>query len=280
MATGRYIMEHQDEAHRLDIKTGSEAISRQAGWAGLRPGMRVADVGCGSGKTTSVLHTLIQPGGEIVGIDASESRIRHATEQYGKEGLSFVERDFYHPLDELGRFDFIWMRFVLEYHRANSREIVANLSRILNPGGILCLIDLDHNCLNHYGLSPRLEKSIQGIMGELENGHDFDPFMGRKLYSFLFDLGFTDIAVDMECHHLIYGPLSDTDSYNWTQKVEVAARNSGYPFSEYEGGYDQFLEEFRSFFADPRRFTYTPLIACRGRKPLHRATEGGVTTAP
>lgn len=268
MATGRYIMEHQDEAQRLDIKTGGEAIAKQALWAGIGPGMRVADVGCGSGKTTDFLHTLIQPGGEVVGIDASESRIRHATEHYGGEGISFVQRDFYQPLDELGEFDFIWVRFVLEYHRANSREIVANLYRILKPGGILCLIDLDHNCLNHYGLSPRLEKAIQGVMSELETRHDFDPYMGRKLYSFLYDLEFTDISVDMDHHHLIYGPLTDMDSYNWTQKVEVAARNSGYRFDGYERGFEEFLEEFKLFFADPRRFTYTPLISCRGRKPL------------
>jgi SAM-dependent methyltransferase len=270
MGTTGYIMEHQDEALRLDIKTGGEAIAKQAGWAGIRPGMRVADVGCGSGKTTAFLHSLIQPGGEAVGIDASESRIRHATEHYGTEGLSFVQRDFYHPLDGLGGFDFIWVRFVLEYHRANSVEIVRNLSELLNPGGILCLIDLDHNCLNHYGLSPRLEGAIQGVMTELETRHDFDPHIGRKLYSFLYDMQFTDISVHMDHHHLIYGPLTDMDGYNWTKKVEVAARNSGYPFAEYEGGFEEFLEEFREFFADPRRFTYTPLIACRGCKPLSR----------
>lgn len=268
MGTTGYIMEHQDEALRLDMKTGCEALARQAAWAGIRPGMRVADVGCGSGKTTSFLHALVQPGGEAVGIDASETRIRHAREQYGGRGISFIQRDFYHPLEGLGSFDFIWVRFVLEYHRAKSADIVANLTSILNPGGILCLIDLDYNCLNHFGLSPRLEGAIRGVMGELEQRHDFDPHIGRKLYAFLFDLGFSDIAVHLEPHHLIYGPQTDTDDYNWTKKVEVAARNSGYPFAEYGGGFEEFLEEFRVFFADPRRFTYTPLIACRGCRPL------------
>jgi hypothetical protein len=48
----------------------------------------------------------------------------------------------------------------------------------------------------------------------------------------------------------------------------VAAQNSGYGFEGYPGGYGEFLEEFRTFFADPRRFTYTPVICCRGQKPL------------
>ena len=267
MPQRHYIMEHTEEAIRLDRKTDSESLGKQSLWAGIQPGMRVADVGCGSGITTSYLHQLIQPDGEIVGIDASESRIRHAAGQYAAHGISFVCRDFYSSLQELGRFDFIWVRFVLEYHRSQSREIVKNLKEILAPGGILCLIDLDHNCLNHFGLSGRLEQSISEVMSCLEKEHDFDPYAGRKLYSYLYDQGFEDICVDVGYHHLIYGPLNEVDAYNWAKKVEVAAQNSGYRFDQYPNGYEGFLEEFRLFFADPRRFTYTPLISCRGRKP-------------
>lgn len=267
MTQHHYIMEHNEEAIRLDQKTGGEAVREQSLWAGIQPGMRVADVGCGSGITTRYLHQLIQPGGEIVGIDASESRIRHATEHYGANGISFVRRDFYNPLRDLGGFDFIWVRFVLEYHRARSREIVSSLADILVPGGILCLIDLDHNCLNHFGFSGRLEQTISGIMSSLEKEHDFDPYAGRKLYSYLYDLCFDEICVKGGYHHLIYGALKEVDSYNWAKKVEVAAKESGYRFDLYRNGYDGFLEEFKSFFADPRRFTYTPLICCRGCKP-------------
>lgn len=263
---GQYIMEDESEARRLDLKTEGGAVERQATWAGIAPGMRVADVGCGSGRTTSFLHRLVQPGGEAIGIDASPERIAHARERYGEQGPRFVEHDFRTPLDSLGSFDFIWVRFVLEYHRSACGGIVDGLCRILRPGGILCLIDLDHNCLNHFGLSPRLERSVSGVMGCLEELHDFDPYVGRKLYSFLYDAGLSDIRLALEAHHLIYGELSTTDDYNWTRKVEVAAARSGYGFPEYPGGFEEFREEFRRFFADPRRFTYTPMILCRGVK--------------
>ncbi len=263
-----YIMEHDEEALRLDLKTDCASVRKQAVWAGIQPGMRVADIGCGSGKTTSFLHTLVQPGGELVGVDASASRISHAVEQYGATGIEFVCRDFYTPLDTLGTFDFIWVRFVLEYHRSKSLAIVKNLTQLLKPGGILCLIDLDYNCLSHFGLSARLENSINGIMAALEKDDDFDPYMGRKLYTYLYDLGYQEIEVDAAMHHLIYGELNEVDAYNWTKKVEIAAKNSGYRFDEYAGGYDEFVQEFKEFFANPRRFTYTPIISCRGRKPL------------
>jgi len=263
-----YIMEHEDEAKRLDLKTEGGPVFKQALWAGIQPGMRVADIGCGSGKTTHFLHQLIQPGGEIVGIDASRVRVRHAEECYGGKGISFACRDFYRPLHDLAGFDFIWVRFVLEYHRSRSPEVVANLARALKPGGILYLADLDNNCLTHYGLPPRLEEALKGIMETLEADHDFDPYAGRKLYSYLYDQGFEDITVAMDHHHLIYGPLNDIDRYNWTKKIEVAAKNSGFCFDAYPGGYREFAQEFATFFADPRRFSYTPIIYCKGRKAM------------
>jgi hypothetical protein len=50
--------------------------------------------------------------------------------------------------------------------------------------------------------------------------------------------------------------------------VDVAVQNSGYEFPGYAGEYQEFREEFKQFFENPRRFTYTPLIACRGIKPI------------
>jgi ubiquinone/menaquinone biosynthesis C-methylase UbiE len=267
MPENRYLMEHEEEALRLDLKTDRTAVNRQALWAGLKPGMRVADIGCGSGKTTSFLFDLVSPSGSAVGIDASEPRLEHARKSYGVDGIEFVKRDIGQPLVDLGTFDFVWIRFVLEYHHAHAGTIVRNLLPLLKPGGILCLIDLDHNCLSHYGLSPRLERTIGELMALIERDFDFDPYMGRKLYSFLYDNKFENIAVELAAHHLIYGTLNEVDAYNWTRKIEVAAQSSGYAFPEYPGGYEEFFREFQTFFTDQRRFTYTPLIICRGTMP-------------
>jgi SAM-dependent methyltransferase len=260
-------MENDEEIIRLEIKTDIKVVHRQARWAGIEPGMRVADIGCGPGKTSRALWDLVGPGGEVVGIDIAPQRVEYAKEKYAAQGLRFEHRNAIKPLDDLGVFDLVWVRFLLEYHRSGSFRIVQNLSRITRPGGIICLIDLDHNCLNHFGLPERLSGALRGIMGRVEQNADFDPHVGIKLYSFLYDLGYEAIDVMMAPHHLIFGELNEVDAFNWTKKVEVAAKNSGYPFEEYPGGYEAFFADFKSFFADPRRFTYTPLIACRGRKP-------------
>jgi SAM-dependent methyltransferase len=262
-----YLMENSEEAIRLDVKTDSSIVERQARWAGVEPGMRVADVCCGAGKTTAVLHRLVQPAGTATGIDASETRIRYATANYNAPGIEFVTEDITEPLDVLGTFDFVWVRFILEYYRTTSLEVVRNISTLVKPGGILCLIDLDHNCLSHYGLSLKLERTLFSLMEALETRADFDPYAGRKLYSYLYTMGYEDISVDVQSHHLLYGKLRDNDAYNWLKKVEVTSRKIGFTFDEYPGGYLEFLTEFKEFFADPGRFTYTPVISARGRRP-------------
>jgi ubiquinone/menaquinone biosynthesis C-methylase UbiE len=225
-----YLMEDSEETLRLDLKTDANIVEKQALWAGIKPGMRVADLGYGSGKTTFYLHKLVQPGGEVVGIDIAEDRIKYAKKNYNKKGIKYILKDIRDPLDDLGMFDFIWVRFVLEYYRSESFNIVKNISSILKPGGIICLIDLDYNCLNHFGLSQKLQRTFYGIMSALEKNANFDPFVGIKLYSFLYDLGYQDIDVSMAPHHLIFGEATEIDTFNWKKKVEVAAKKSGYEF--------------------------------------------------
>ena len=91
MAECGYLMESEAEAIRLDVKTDGRAVERQARWAGLKPGMRVADLGCGSGKTTFHLHKLVQPGGSALGVDIAGQRIEYARNHYRSAGSEFTE---------------------------------------------------------------------------------------------------------------------------------------------------------------------------------------------
>lgn len=261
-----YIMEDAQEIERLELKTDPQAVLNQAQWAGLAPGMRVADIGCGPGLTSRILYDAVQPGGQVVGVDFSADRIEHAQKRYQHHGLLFKQKDFFSDLAALGRFDFVWARFVLEFHRSRAAELVANLGCLVKPGGILCLVDLDYNCLSHAGLPERVNETIQEIIKGLEDRADFDPYAGRRLYGHLYGLDYRDIRVDMSSHHLIYGTLSEVERYNWERKVLVAARRSGCEFKHYPEGFSGFAEEFAETFQDPRRFTYTPLICCCGRK--------------
>ena len=259
-------MENDEEIKRLELKTDAAVVEAYALRAGLEQGMRAADVFCGTGRTSSVLGRLVGNEGSVVGFDASDERIRFAREHYASETVRFVAADATEPFQEQGTFDFVWIRFALEYFRKESFDIVKNASRLLKPGGILCLIDLDHNCLNHYGIEPRLEAALTDAIRQIEEKTNFDPYMGRKLYSYLYRLGYEGIRAEAGAHHLIYGELGEVDRYNWVQKIKTITKNPDIAISGY-ASVEDFLSEFVRFFSDPGRFTYTPVIACSGRKP-------------
>jgi SAM-dependent methyltransferase len=264
-----YLMENDEEAFRLEIKTDPEAVREEADWCGISPGMRVLDAGCGPGKVTSILHKSIQPDGSILGVDYSRERVDLAKKSYSrKSGIDFRVHDLRDPLKDVGLFDLIWVRFVLEYHRTESVNIVKNLTACLKPGGSLCLIDLDYNCMTHYEMPPEMERILFQIVDVMQRKYDFDPYTGRKLYSYLYDLGYEDIRMDLKAHHLIYGKVKAPDLFNWTKKLEMASRKASNTFDRYPGGHKKFFVDFTRFFNDPRRFTYTPLILCKGTRPV------------
>ena len=269
MNTGSsYLMESDEESFRLETKTDSKTFETQAKWSGIRPGMRVLDAGCGPGLTSSILQRLVHPGGEVWGIDYSPKRIEHAALKYGRDSaIRFEVHDIRKPIQISGQFDCILVRFVLEYNLAEAMQIVENLTRLLKSRGILCLIDLDYNCLSHFPLPEEIGKILIDLMKLLEEKYNFDPYAGRKLYSYLYESGYRDITVDLQAHHLIYGEVKEHDFFNWLKKAEMATRKAQFLFTGYPGGHTGFFEDFLNFFRNPARFTYTPVILCKGIKP-------------
>lgn len=265
MSRQHYLMEHDGEIFRLETKTDEHLVRNQALWAGMKEGMTVADIGCGTGKTTSVLQEIVGDTGTVFGFDVSPERIEYARRAYPLSSFHVMDA---RSIDRANKtFDFVWVRFFLEYFRTDACDLVRNFNSLLNPGGILCLIDLDYNCMSHFELDPDLEQALIGCMEHLRLNHNFDPYMGRKLYSYLFDLGYEDIRVHMHPYHLFFGELDTRDEQNWIAKLDVAVAQSGYTFPGLEGGFLEFRERMHAFLRNPRRFTYTPCILCRGVKP-------------
>lgn len=261
-----YLMESPDEIERLELKTDAAVVANFARRAGLRPGMRVADVFCGSGAATAVLRDMVGPAGYAAGFDASAERVAYAREHHGGPGTEFIVADARSPFPAAGTFDFVWVRFALEYWRAEAFDIVRNITTLLAPDGVLCLIDLDHNCLSHYGMPLKLKKAFLSVMRQLVAVANFDPYAGRRLYSHLFRLAFRDIRVEMGAHHLIYGELGEVDRFNWFTKLDTVKKNVDVEIPGYADP-AEFRDDFMRFFSHPGRFTYTPVIACWGRRP-------------
>src|SRR5215472_4096585 len=77
--------------------------------AGIRPGMRVLDLGCGPGDSTFSAADLVGPDGSVVGVDRSAEALARARLRAGQRGLTqvrFVEGDINNPVPG-GPFDAI-----------------------------------------------------------------------------------------------------------------------------------------------------------------------------
>ncbi|MBM3267961.1 MAG: class I SAM-dependent methyltransferase [Candidatus Sericytochromatia bacterium] len=120
---------------------GLDATRQLAAWAGVGPGTRVLDVGCGVGQTACLLAGAYRA--DVVGLDRSARMVARARERAGRRGLlrvsdagtgaTFLEGDAYAlPFDE-GSFDVVFAESVTLF--LDRSRVLPELRRVLVPGG-------------------------------------------------------------------------------------------------------------------------------------------------
>src|SRR4051812_42025726 len=85
--------------------------------AGIGPGMRVLDVGCGVGDVAFLVATLVGPTGSVTGIDRNADAVEVARTRARELGLSSITFEGHSIEDYLPRepFDAVVGRLVLVY---------------------------------------------------------------------------------------------------------------------------------------------------------------------
>jgi ubiquinone/menaquinone biosynthesis C-methylase UbiE len=113
--------------------------------AGIEPGMRVLDVGCGPGDVTFLVRELVGARGSVVGVERDEQAVaagRQRATGAGHPNVEFVCGDFREVEIEGGPFDALVGRFVLLY-QADPTDAVRKAARHLCPGGIVAFAELN-----------------------------------------------------------------------------------------------------------------------------------------
>ncbi|MGE7991524.1 methyltransferase domain-containing protein [Pseudomonas sp. NPDC089554] len=113
--------------------------------AGIGPGMRVLDVGCGGGDVSFLLAELVGCDGALVGIDQSAAVLEHAGQRLPAKGAAmptFEACDLHALPASLGLFDAIVGRRVLMY-LPDAVKAVRGLARLLLPGGVMAFQEHD-----------------------------------------------------------------------------------------------------------------------------------------
>lgn len=104
-----------------------------------RPGMRVVDLGCGTGELTAEMHRRIGAR-ETVGVDSSPAMYAQSA-AFAGEGVSFVEadlREFAARPENAGAFDVVLSNAALQWVPEQA-AVIERLTGLLAPGGQLAI---------------------------------------------------------------------------------------------------------------------------------------------
>jgi len=130
------ISEVYDEARRADSPHVAWWVVKLAAEGNLRKGKRLIELGCGTGRWTTLLAK--RTGCETVGLDRSCEMLDKARAK-DREGLvTWIEGDCEELTLEAGSFDCALMSSIM-HHLDDHPAVLANVFRILRPGGV-CLI--------------------------------------------------------------------------------------------------------------------------------------------
>jgi ubiquinone/menaquinone biosynthesis C-methylase UbiE len=156
----------------------------------LHSGMRVLDVGCGPGSITLGLAEAVAPG-EVVGVDFQASQVAQAQALSAARGVMntrFEVADVYRLSFPDGSFDAVFAHAVL-MHLREPVQALAEMRRVLRPGGIAGVRDSDWGGRIHAPTTPLLEQWY-ALTVRIRQRNGGDPFMGRRHRRLLLEAGF------------------------------------------------------------------------------------------
>jgi SAM-dependent methyltransferase len=145
----RYPLElDQTEVQRYRTMAAAARQAEADLWepAGIVPGARVADVGCGPGAMLSALAAAVGPQGRVTAVDADPQAVTAATALVAAAGLGNVAVRQGRAEEtglQAGSLDVVMLRHVLAHNGGAEDAIVAHLATLLRPSGCLYLVDTD-----------------------------------------------------------------------------------------------------------------------------------------
>jgi ubiquinone/menaquinone biosynthesis C-methylase UbiE len=165
--------------------------------AGVRPGLRCLDIGCGGGDVSCELARLVGPSGSVVGMDIDEVKIAIAREEAAALDISNLEFRACNlcETEPQPEFDFVYARFLLT-HLTDPDAMLAKIRSALRPGGTLVVADIDFRGYFSYPESPALARYV-ALYTEAVKRRGGDANIGPRLPALLAANGFENIQMSI-----------------------------------------------------------------------------------
>ncbi len=259
-----YVLDHHQEGERERLALMSRLLDpmhrRHLERAGVEPGARTLEAGCGNGSMSAWLAAQVAPSGRAVAVDLDLS-LADARVPALELRLADITAGPVQPAN----FDLVTCRAVL-HHLADPAVAAANLVASARPGGALVLIEPDF--LPVTVAEPDEVRQFWAGWLAWSRAEGIDYFIGRRLPQMLCRLGVTGIEAVAETALYNGGSLwADYWRLTVTQlraRLEASGEISG-----------RHIDAFLRQSADPAWWTQSiAFTAVHGRTPL--AEDGAV----
>jgi predicted RNA methylase len=157
--------------------------------AGIKSGMRVLDVGSGSGDVSFLAADLVGEGGHVVGVDRSEAAVQRARARAirrNHSNVTFVVGDpAAMPFDQ--PFDAIVGRFVLMY-QDDPVWSLRQITKHLRANGLVVFQELDTSACRSCPAVSSFDEASRWL-GDALRGSGARPELGLEMHSLFLDSG-------------------------------------------------------------------------------------------
>ena len=217
---------------RYVIRGGREGYDRllllaRASWpdtaalfsrAGIGPGMKCVDLGCGGGEVAFELARLVAPGGSVTGVDMDEVKLglaRKAAVERAVSNVEFVAANV-NDWDEPGAYDVVYARFLLQ-HLSEPVDLLRRMWAAVRSGGLMMVEDPDFDGWCCHPPNEGFDFFVRAY-AEVIRRRGGDHASGRKLYRYFLDAGIPapqvalvqSVAISGETKELAWSTLEAT----------------------------------------------------------------------
>lgn len=213
-----------DDARRAQQRGLPESDRRAFGLVDVQQGMRILDLGCGSGTHLGLLWDHVAPTGHVTGVDVDEDCVVVAGALWHKEvagqRISVRRADVMDLPFADHTFDIVWASAML-HHLPEPQAALREAQRVMRPGGRVAIFDGDLGCsFPSLPWSPALEDCVRQASWRAASDNYggtlssfYDPFVGRRLVGYLEETGF--IATTLHAvPEMVQAPLTDEQRHH------------------------------------------------------------------
>lgn len=209
---------HEQERLKVQAKFLERWSEQYLLSAGLEPGMRVLDLGCGLGDVSLLVAKLVGTSGHVTGIDRDPVIVTKARERARNEGcdeqVEFIHTDLF-DFQADHSFDAVVGRYVLMY-QPDPVAAIRHAAEQVRSEGIIVFHEMD--LANHIRSCPdeTLFQEICALLAEIFRRSGYWPDLGLHLTSLFLDAGLprpairTEVPVGGEPGSFIYRWYTET----------------------------------------------------------------------